>query len=183
MTLMLRQGDKETRKHETDQAISLSPCLPVSVSTLVIGYGNDLRGDDAVGQRVALSVARWRRPGVMAIATHQLTPELASWLVPATFAIFVDASRPEGESSGFHSRRIEPSSGALMHGHTADPQALLALTLLAYGRCPTAWWITIPAQCFDFGAELSPKARRGAAAALRYIRARIHPQGAIHARS
>jgi len=150
-------------------------------SFVVIGYGNDLRGDDAVGQRVAKSVARWRRPGVMAIAAHQLTAELATWLVPATFAIFVDASRAEGESSGFHSRRIEPSSGALMRGHTADPQALLALTQLAYGRCPPAWWITIPAQCFDFGGELSPTARRGAAAALRYIRARIRPEGAHNA--
>jgi len=150
-------------------------------SFVVIGYGNDLRGDDAVGPRVALSVARWRRPGVMAIAAHQLTPELATRLVPATFAIFVDASRAEDASPSFYSRRIEPSSGALMRGHTADPQALLALTQLAYGRCPQAWWITIPAQCFDFGAELSPTARRGAAAALRYIRARIRPQGAHNA--
>jgi hydrogenase maturation protease len=109
----------------------------------------------------------------MAIATHQLTPELATWLVPATLAIFVDASYAEDASSGFHSRCIEPSNVPLMRGHTADPQMLLALTLLAYGRCPTAWWITIPAQCFDFGAELSPTARRGAAAALRYIRALI----------
>jgi Ni,Fe-hydrogenase maturation factor len=68
-----------------------------------------------------------------------------------------------------------------MRGHTADPQALLALTQLAYGCCPPAWWITIPAQYFDFGAELSPTARRGAAAALRYIRARIRPQGAHNA--
>ena len=180
MTLMARQEDKETGKHETDRAICF-PCLPASASTLVIGYGNDLRGDDAVGQRVALVVARWRRPGVVAIAAHQLTPELASWLVPATFVIFVDASRAEDESLSFYSHRIAPSSAALMPGHTADPQALLALTQLAYGRCPPAWWVTIPVQRFDFGAELSPAARRGAAAALRYIRALIRPPGVQNA--
>jgi hydrogenase maturation protease len=169
----------ERRAAEYDPSSrELCPC-----SFVVIGYGNDLRGDDAVGQRVALSVARWRRPGVMAIAAHQLTPELATWLAPVTLAIFVDAARAEDESPIFHSRRIAPSNVPLIRGHTAEPQMLLALTQLAYGRCPPACWITIPAQCFDFGAELSPTARRGAAAALRYIRARIRPEGASHARS
>ena len=36
-----------------DETISLSPDLLASWSTLVIGYGNDLRGDDAIGPRVA----------------------------------------------------------------------------------------------------------------------------------
>jgi hydrogenase maturation protease len=147
----------------------------------VIGYGNDLRGDDAVGQRVALSVARWRRPGVMAIAAHQLTPELAAWLVPATCAIFVDAAHADDASPSFYSRRIEPTNFPLIHGHTADPQALLALVQLAYGRCPQAWWVTIPAQYFDFGADLSPTARRGGAAALRYIRTLIRSKGSHNA--
>ena len=181
MTLLARQADKETRKHETDQAISLSPCLPVSVSTLVIGYGNDLRGDDGVGQRVALSVARWRQPGVMALAAHQLTPELATWLVRAKFAIFVDAACAEDESSSPQFKRIGPSSVQLMRGHAGDPQVLLALTQLAYGSCPLALWITIPARRFDFGADLSPTARCGAAAALRHIRTLIRTQGVSHA--
>jgi Ni,Fe-hydrogenase maturation factor len=117
---------------------------------------------------------------VMAIATHQLTPELATWLVRAKFAIFVDASR-EDESPSPQFKRIEPSSAAMMRGHTGDPQVLLALTQLAYGRCPLASWITIPARHFDFGAELSPTARCGAAAALRHIRALIRPEGTRNA--
>ena len=181
MTLMTRQEDKETRKHETDQATSLSPCLPVSVSTLVIGYGNDLRGDDGDVQSVALSVACWRQPCVMSLAAHQLTPEHATWLVRAKFAIFVDASRVEDEWPSPQFKRIEPSSVQLMRGHTGDPQVLLALTQLAYGSCPLALWITIPARRFDFGADLSPTARCGAAAALRHIRALIRAQGVSHA--
>jgi hydrogenase maturation protease len=149
-------------------------------SFVVIGYGNDLRGDDAVGQRVAMSVARWRWPDVMALAAHQLTPELATWLVHAKFAIFVDASR-EDESLSPQFKRIEPSSVQLTHGHTGDPQVLLALTQLAYGSCPPALWITIPARHFDFGANLSSTARCGAAAALRHIRALIRSEGVIHA--
>jgi len=167
-------ANDERRAADDDPASrELHPCCFV-----VIGYGNDLRGDDAVGQRVAMSLARWRQPGVLALAAHQLTPELARWLMPAKFAIFVDAACADDQSQSLHSRRIEPSSVQLMHGHTGDPQVLLALTQLAYGSCPLAWWITIPVRHFDFGADLSPTARCGAAAALRHIRALIGPAGA-----
>jgi Ni,Fe-hydrogenase maturation factor len=51
---------------------------------LVIGYGNELRGDDAIGQWVA-----------RAVAAHQLTPELAEDLAHTDYAVFVDAYRAE----------------------------------------------------------------------------------------
>src|SRR5947209_7059306 len=35
---------------------------------LVIGYGNELRGDDGVGPCVARTVASWQRPGLRALA-------------------------------------------------------------------------------------------------------------------
>ena len=47
------------------------------VRTLVIGYGNELRGDDAVGPLVARTAESWQRPGLRALAVQQLTPELA----------------------------------------------------------------------------------------------------------
>jgi Ni,Fe-hydrogenase maturation factor len=59
--------------------------------TVVIGYGNDLRGDDALGPLAATAVAEWDMPGVQAIAAHQLMPELAEPLAQADLAIFVDA--------------------------------------------------------------------------------------------
>ena len=50
--------------------------------TLVIGYGNPLRGDDAVGQEIAqaLWAERDRLPeleGAVFAWAHQLTPEMA----------------------------------------------------------------------------------------------------------
>src|SRR5262245_1795360 len=64
-------------------------------SVVVIGYGNDLRGDDAVGLRAAQAVAAWDMPGVCGLAVHQLTPELAEILAGAALAIFVDARVPD----------------------------------------------------------------------------------------
>src|SRR5262245_30725916 len=79
-----------------------SPCDPRSAifdprssavggrwSVVVVGYGNELRGDDAVGPRVAQAVAAWDLPGVCGLAIHQLTPELAEILAAAARAIFV----------------------------------------------------------------------------------------------
>jgi hydrogenase maturation protease len=151
--------------------VTLSSCHPV---TLVIGYGNDLRGDDAVGPLAAAAVAAWDAPGVWALAVHQLTPELAEALAVADLAIFVDAcASPDREEVETH--LIAPAVTDTVLGHTGDPRGLLALTAALYGHCPAAWSITVPARSFAFGAGLSPVAERGLAAALERVRDLIRP--------
>ena len=58
---------------------------------LVIGYGNELRGDDGIGPRVAEAVAARNHPGVRVRIVCQLVPELAAELAEARTVIFVDA--------------------------------------------------------------------------------------------
>ena len=55
---------------------------------LVIGYGNEPRGDDAIGPQVAQCVSAWSRPEVVGLAVHQLTPELAALLADVESRIF-----------------------------------------------------------------------------------------------
>jgi len=149
--------------------ISLSLCLPVSPSVVIIGYGNELRGDDAAGPLVARAVARWEAPGVWALAVHQLTPELAEAIAAADVAIFVDACTDlEQKQVAAHPIELANTDPAL--GHTGDPGAMLALAESLYDHCPLAWSITVPATSFDFGTCLSPVAERGVAAALQQIR-------------
>ena len=45
----------------------------------------------------------------------------------------------------------------------------------AFGRWPEAWWITIPATDFAFGAPLSPLTERGIADALATVRLLLAP--------
>ena len=60
---------------------------------LVIGYGNTLRGDDAVGQVVARALAGEAAiEGVEVIACHQLMPELAECIDAADLVVFIDAA-------------------------------------------------------------------------------------------
>jgi Ni,Fe-hydrogenase maturation factor len=47
-------------------------------ATIVIGYGNELLSDDAIGPRVANLINLWHLSHVQSLAVHQLTPELAA---------------------------------------------------------------------------------------------------------
>jgi len=134
---------------------------------LVIGYGNRLRGDDAVGPLAADAVAAWRLPGVEAVAVPQLTPELAAPLAEAWCAVFVDAATDADEVS---CRAVHPSATPCAMGHALDPGGLLGLALQAFGRAPGAWLVTIPTSAFEIGARLSPAARAGLDEALDRMR-------------
>jgi hydrogenase maturation protease len=133
---------------------------------LVIGYGNELRRDDAVGPRAARAVAAWRFLGVEGIAAHQLTPELAELIGEAERVVFVDAGRDDVVLM----RPLEPSRTTHVLGHAGEPRELLALAAALYGRRPAAWLITLPAPELGFGEGLSTAAEHGLAEALRQIR-------------
>ena len=133
---------------------------------LVIGYGNELRGDDGVGPRVARSVAALARPGVRAVAAHQLTPEMAELVHEADGVVFVDA-RVDAAAVDVHA--MTPTSMSGGWGHTSDPRWLMSLTRAVYGHAPPAWLVTIPATDLGRGERLSEEATRGMAEALRRV--------------
>ena len=133
----------------------------------MIGYGNELRGDDGVGPCVARRVAGWGRPEVDGLAVHQLTPELAPALAGAEVVVFVDACVDDGGQKVCLAA-AGSGPGAVM-GHTSDPRWLLALAEALYGRRPEAWLVTIPAADFGLGGRLSATARAGMSVALRQI--------------
>ncbi|HAG81536.1 MAG TPA: hydrogenase maturation protease [Cyanobacteria bacterium UBA12227] len=140
-------------------------------SVIVIGYGNTLRSDDGVGQRVASEVQGWELPSVRSLPVHQLTPELAETLQGAKGVIFVDAYPISEEKNIVQITPIEPiDANNFSLGHSSDPRVLLGLTQAIYSYSPPAWLITIPALNFEFGENLSPITQQGLAIALNEIR-------------
>jgi len=136
---------------------------------LVIGYGNELRGDDGVGIRVAGAVEDMDLSGVQVLACHQLTPELAEPVSEARMVVFVDAAvdgAPEVQM-----RELKPAETGQIMAHVADPRTLLVLERDLFGHCPPAWWLTIPVERIDFSGNLSPLANRGLQNALARIQA------------
>ncbi len=124
--------------------------------TLVIGYGSDLRADDAVGRRVAETVQARGLPGVRVRSVHQLTPELAAELGAADRVVFVDATVAADEVSvGWLDATPDPQ----VMTHHMDPAGLLGLASLL-GSSPTdAALVSVPATDLGLGTHLSPRAR------------------------
>lgn len=136
---------------------------------LVIGYGNDLRCDDAVGQRVSELVAKWKLPHVFAIAVRQLTPELAEKLADVDLMIFVDVYPAQAGETDVRVQPIDRSETAELMSHRGDPRSLLALTRALYGHAPPTWWVTVPGVNFEIKISLSPTAEQGVEIALNQI--------------
>lgn len=137
-------------------------------SILLIGYGNDLRGDDAAGLRVSDAIASWKLANVSTLCVHQLTPELAEILAKVDIAIFVDAY-PATAEQGVQVCPIELAHTNVTMEHSTNPSYLLTLTQALYGYSPQGWWVIVPGVNFELGESLSPVAERGIEIALQKI--------------
>jgi hydrogenase maturation protease len=148
---------------------------------LVIGYGDELRGDDAVGLKVAQTVASWQLPFVKTMAVHQLGPELMNDIAAADYVIFVDAC-----SDTCHARTVQldpmvvgtspppasfsPRSNAnSAHSPSCHPLELLNLANQLYGKAPQAWLLKVPTERFNASERLSSITQRGCDQAVRTI--------------
>ena len=135
---------------------------------LVIGYGNELRGDDAAGPAAARRVEALQLAGVRVLVLQQLAPELAEDIAAARAVIFVDAYETS-EAATVETLQIK-AAASQVRTHASNPQALLALAESLFGHRPPAWLVTIPATDFGFTESLSPLAEAGMAAAIEEIR-------------
>jgi len=126
--------------------------------TLIIGYGNTLRGDDGVGPFVAELLDRdhVHDPDIAVIACHQLTPELAPAIAGAERLILIDAeaSGPPGEICR---RELLPeSAGSSTLTHHIAPGSLLDMAEMLYGRAPRTTLYTVRGGSLDPGEGLTP---------------------------
>ncbi len=125
---------------------------------LVIGYGNPLRGDDAIGQVLAEQLASRFAPELLqTLPCFQLTPELAQPISAAAAVLFIDADIQLTPYTVLYQTVQPEPSGALVHHVT--PGSLLTLATQLYGRVPPARLIRIGVPYLEYSAELSPSLR------------------------
>jgi hydrogenase maturation protease len=123
---------------------------------LLVGYGNVLRGDDAVGPRVAeLLAAEERLAGATIEVHHQLTPELAEDIASARLVVLVDAGNVGDAPGDVNVERVFGHRRAL-GTHTLDVSVLVGLAEQLYGHTPPVILVSVGAERFDLGADLSP---------------------------
>src|ERR1039457_4880884 len=128
--------------------------------TLILAYGNPLRGDDGIGPEAGERLRSIiQDPGVDIRTLQQLPPDRVEPISRAARVIFIDVC--EGAVPGAISQRaIEPSTGATRFTHHATPQALLAGARALYGRAAEATMLTVAGADFSLSFSLSPAVER-----------------------
>ncbi len=134
---------------------------------LVIGFGNDLAGDDGFGIAVAEQIKK-RAASDLAIqitteviSTRILAPELLESISIADAVIFIDASaalndgRPqEIDLQSLIGSELEYGSSIFL-SHHCNPLALMQLNHTLYNRNPPAWLYALGSCHFGLFENLS----------------------------
>lgn len=141
--------------------------------SLVFGYGNPSRGDDALGPAIIERLrdqlgARGRGQRVELLTDYQLQPEHALDLRGRSRVLFVDSSSLCAEPCQM--KKIVASPGATVFTHALAPQALLSVYQRIEGSPPPACWLlAIRGYAFELGEALSAHAAANLEAALREV--------------
>ena len=129
----------------------------MSGRTLVIGFGNTLRGDDGLGPatidalRECIDCNR-----ATLVATEILTPELAAALAEARHVIFIDAARDGPVGQVVCQLIPNTTQNSCPAGHQLDPAGLVAMASWIYGQAPKAFLVTYRGYSFELGERLTP---------------------------
>lgn len=143
------------------------------MSTLIIGLGNPLRGDDAAGPEV---ITRLRTelggsaPDVELVEAHSLVPELAERVAAHAVTVLVDAdpqaTEAQLEEVAFD---VETPPDRQPLGHATTLREVVQLARLLYGFRGRVWLCRVPASGFAGGAPLTPSCAAGVATAVLLI--------------
>jgi hydrogenase maturation protease len=137
---------------------------------LIIGYGNEMRGDDGAGRRLADEVESWRLDGVKTLSLRQLNPEVAAALSGKQHVVFVDATPEASRRMETRLPAPETAEGRNATTHHCNPSRILTLARQINGSAPPATLITIPGERFGWEERLSPVASANLDAALDAVR-------------
>jgi hydrogenase maturation protease len=135
---------------------------------VVLGWGNDARGDDGLGPLLLQRVSQAAWPEVRAIEDFQLQIEHALDLDGADVALFLDAG--DETPAPFTFSEIEPARVATPTTHALAPEAVLDVYARALGRPPPhAFMLCIRGERFELGEGLSPEAGERLEAAWGFV--------------
>lgn len=124
----------------------------------VVGYGNTLRGDDAIGIEAAKKIQE-SASGLKAevFQFQQLCIDAVYLLKDFHRVIFLDCSVEIGSGQVVCKKVSLDDTSPITMSHHLRPEQLLVLIRSLYGTAPDAYVLTVGGREFDFGAGLSPQ--------------------------
>jgi len=140
----------------------------MTASTLVIGYGNPSRGDDALGPLLLDALAAKAGPGLELITDFQLQIEHVLDLEGRKRVVFVDATQAGEEAFRFSA--VSARTDVTPYSHALSPDGLLAVYRRHFGTdAPACMLLAIRGYSFALGDPPTKQARRNLDAALRVL--------------
>ena len=142
----------------------------MTAPTLVFGWGNPSRGDDALGPLfvehfTALAAHHPEWGEVECLTDFQLQVEHALDLQGRSRVLFVDASLDAPAPCSLV--RVEAARDASFTTHAMSPQAVLKVFAdIDDGEPPPCWLLAIRGEHFELGENLSEAARHSLQSAL-----------------
>jgi hydrogenase maturation protease len=142
----------------------------VRAPTLIIGYGNPSRGDDALGpvalEEIERRMARFpAREQIDYVTDFQLQVEFVTDLSGRQRIIFIDAAATGMEPFTFG--KLEADREGSITSHALSPASLLTVYKNTYGEdAPACFLLGIRGNEFELGTPLSERAKRNLDAAL-----------------
>lgn len=144
--------------------------------TLIYGYGNPGRQDDALGVMLAERTEEWLKSnenaGVETDSNYQLNIEDAERISHFDRVIFADASKEE-HIEHFEITQLEPSAKVEFTMHAVSPAFIMHLCQSIYGRTPEAWLVHIRGYEWELSEGLTQKASINLEASLQAVQSMI----------
>lgn len=139
-----------------------------ALRVVVFAVGNESRGDDALGPRLACWLEQQAWPRVSVVADFQLQVEHALDMEGADLVLFVDAACAQPTALAF--TELVPQAGRTAFSHALAPQAVLGVYAACQGTPPPAFLLGVAGALFGLGEELSDTGRQAEVEAQGFLR-------------
>ena len=141
----------------------------MTAPTLIFGWGNPSRGDDALGPLFIEHAEALELGEVDCLTDFQLQVEHALDLQGRQRVLFVDAS--VDAAAPFTLTPLSPRKDASFTSHAMSPESVLQVFRdLQDEDPPPCWLLAIRGESFELGAAMTPAAETNLVAALAWLR-------------
>lgn len=138
--------------------------------TILIGIGNDGRGDDALGWLFADRFSG--NPALDVVFRYQLQVEDAALISVYDCVVFADASILE-IAGGFELRKCSPTASLHFSTHRLAPATIMWLAKEIYQASTVGYVVAIQGYCWELHQGLSPAAAQNLEKAVKYPEANV----------
>lgn len=137
----------------------------------VIGVGNIIRSDDAIGNYICNEIEAMHIPNVTTLCVHQLNTEMLDEFAKYDEVIVVDAAVEGAEVDFYAAGDIKKNT--VDSSHSLSSETLVKLFESLYGRKLNLYICSVRGEDFSIGNQLSQKALTNIAKAIDLLTYRI----------